>query len=215
MKQILKRIPFLKNQAKKLHKHINSIQGKNRLKNISTSGPIKIVIGASGSYDKGWIDTDIEYLNLLIPHHWETYFQKSSVDAILAEHVWEHLNLNDGLIAAKRCFEYLKPGGYLRVAVPDGFCSDERYINDVKPGGTGAGADDHKVLYNHETFMDLFVKAGFRVDLLEYYDSEGNFQYVNWNAEDGKIWRSKRFDDRNKDGILNYTSLILDARKDA
>jgi predicted SAM-dependent methyltransferase len=215
MKELLNKIPFLKNQAKKLRNHVNSIQGKNRLKNISASTPVKLVIGASGSYDKGWIDTDIEYLNLLVSQHWETYFQKNSIDAILAEHVWEHLNLDNGLTAAKRCFEYLKPGGYLRVAVPDGFCPDKKYIDDVKPGGTGAGADDHKVLYNHKTFVELFAKAGFRAELLEYYDMDGKFHCVNWNPENGKIWRSKRFDDRNKDGTLNYTSLILDLHKNA
>ena len=134
---------------------------------------------------------------------------------MLAEHVWEHLTIDQGLEAAQRCFEYLKPGGYLRVAVPDGFHPDELYRHRVRPGGSGAGADDHRVLYNHITLADIFEKAGFRVDLLEYFDSEGKFHFVDWNPEDGKINRSWRFDRRNEDGATNYTSIILDAYKDA
>jgi predicted SAM-dependent methyltransferase len=101
----------------------------------------------------------------------------------------------------------------LRVAVPDGFCPDEKYLDYVRPGGTGAGSDDHKYLYNHLTFAELFLKAGFRIKLLEYYDSKGKFHFVDWNPEDGKIRRSRRFDKRNKDGVLKYTSVILDAYK--
>jgi predicted SAM-dependent methyltransferase len=52
---------------------------------------------------------------------WKFFFQESSLDAILAEHVWEHLSLNEASIAAKNCFKYLKHGGYVRVAVPDGY----------------------------------------------------------------------------------------------
>ena len=154
-------------------------------------------------------------MNLLNPNHWTRYFEKNSIDAIFAEHVWEHLTVGDGRRAAEHCFTYLKSGGYLRVAVPDGFHPDNDYIQLVKPGGTGDGADDHKVLYNHVTFAEIFYKAGFDVHLLEYFDAEGRFHCVDWQPEDGKVNRSLRFDKRNEDGSPNYTSLILDAYKQA
>jgi predicted SAM-dependent methyltransferase len=217
VKQFVKRIPILNRFARYLYKYLsqylNYKKGKDLRKKIANTHTLKLVIGAAGVFDTGWIDTDIEFLNLLDPKHWEAYFQKDSIDALLAEHVWEHLTTDDGLAAAKRCFEYLKPGGYLRVAVPDGFCPDEKYINDVKPGGDGIYAYDHKVLYNHLTFADIFERSGFRVVLLEYYDSKGKFHFTDWNPEDGQIRRSMRFDERNKDGRLRYTSLILDAHK--
>ena len=175
--------------------------------------PTRIIIGTSGVKQPGWIETDVEYLNLLDLNHWTSYFQKNSIDAVLAEHVWEHLSLSEGQIAAQYCYEFLKPGGYLRVAVPDGFHPDEEYIQYVKPGGTGSGAKDHKVLYDHFTFTNIFEKAGFDVQLLEYFDSYGKFHSIQWNPEDGKINRSIRFDERNKDGSPIFGSLILDARK--
>lgn len=38
---------------------------------------------------------------------------------MLAEHVWEHMTKEEGIMAAKHCYEFLQDGGYIRVAVPD------------------------------------------------------------------------------------------------
>ncbi|UCG88447.1 MAG: methyltransferase domain-containing protein [Gemmatimonadota bacterium] len=215
MKQLTKSILILTGPVRSLRNHVRYVTGSRRLKRLRNVSPLRLVIGASGVYDSGWINTDIEYLNLLDPLQWETYFNENSIDAMLAEHVWEHLTIEQGMEAARRCFQYLKPGGYLRVAVPDGCHPSQDYIAWVKPGGTGPAADDHRVLYNHTTFADVFVRAGFRVELLEYFDSQGEFHYVDWSPEEGKIRRSSRFDERNSGGTLEYTSLILDAHKDA
>lgn len=39
--------------------------------------------------------------------------------SFLAEHVWEHLTLENAHRAARNCYRYLHPGGRLRLAVPD------------------------------------------------------------------------------------------------
>jgi predicted SAM-dependent methyltransferase len=52
--------------------------------------------------------------------------------------------------------------------------------------------------------------AGFRVVPLEYYDEDGVFHAVDWDPEDGKVNRSLRFDSRNANGQIGYTSLIVD-----
>lgn len=216
MKRLIKRIPILNSWARRLVRYIEVKRGRRRLKTIvRNGGALRLVIGAAGKSDPGWLVTEREFLNLLKPEQWRTYFRKGSIDAMLAEHVWEHLDPDEGLAAAKLCFEYLKPGGYLRVAVPDGFHPNKQYIADVEPGGTGPAADDHKILYDYLRFADVFAKAGFRVELLEYFDSAGGFHFVDWKTEDGTIWRSSRFDPRNQHGELRYTSIILDAWKDA
>lgn len=215
MKQLLKKCPPLHRLGQATLGYWKSVAGPYRLKRQSQTSPLRIVIGASGIVDGGWIGTDVEYLNLLVPSHWEQYFREDSLDAILAEHVWEHLTPADGVRAAKQCYQYLKPGGYLRVAVPDGLHPDPQYIDWVKIGGTGIGADDHKALYTYETFSRVFQEAGFRVELLEYWDANGKFHDVPWDTSKGLIHRSKRFDERNAGGQLNYTSIIIDAVKDA
>lgn len=174
---------------------------------------VRVVLGSGGLYETGWIATDINVLNVLRLEDWQYFFMSGVIDALLAEHVWEHLTPEDGLMAARNCYKYLKPRGYFRVAVPDGFNPNAEYIDCVKPGGIGAGAKDHKILYNFRSLGRIFVHAGFKIDLLEYFDEKRKFHYKEWSPQDGMIYRSKRFDERNQNGVINYTSLILDAVK--
>jgi predicted SAM-dependent methyltransferase len=175
--------------------------------------PLRIVVGAGGVFDPGWIPTEVEFLNLLKPGDWAKYFRPNLIDAILAEHVWEHLAPVQGIKAAALCYQYLRPGGYLRVAVPDGLHPEPNYIQRVRPGGTGQGAEDHKVLYDYQTLRRVFQPVGFKVKLLEYFDHQGVFHFIHWNHFDGMIRRSSRFDSRNANHHLAYTSLILDCEK--
>lgn len=203
--------PFYK-ILRPVYRKIQILFTKIHIRHRAKKSVVKIVVGASNLYDKGWIPTEIDFLNLLKESDWQSLFKRESIDAILAEHVWEHLSLEEGAKAAKMCYLYLKPKGYLRVAVPDGYHFDPEYIEKVKPGGTGAGAEDHKVLYTCDSFRKIFEEAGFHIKLLEWFDKEGNFHFQEWNYTEGKILRSKRLDQRNQDS-LNYTSLILDAFK--
>jgi predicted SAM-dependent methyltransferase len=178
---------------------------------FAEQGKGRIVIGSSGTAPDGWVATDREVVDLLREDTWLRYFAPGSLDAILAEHVWEHLPAEVAGRCAGTCFRFLKPGGYLRVAVPDGLHPDASYIDQVRPGGSGPGADDHKVLYTYASFRDLFSREGFEVRLYEYYDESGRFQYQEWNPQGGLIRRSMRFDERNSPGRPAYTSIVLDA----
>lgn len=184
-----------------------------RLRALATQPCRKIVIGSSGTAFDGWVSTDRQVLDLTSEGTWSEYFPTDSLDAILAEHVWEHLTADQAVMAARTCFRFLRPGGYLRVAVPDGFHPDPQYVEEVRPGGSGPGADDHKVLYNHESIATVFAGAGLTVRLYEYFDRDGQFHYADWSPADGMIQRSKRYDSRNEGGRLAYTSVILDAVK--
>ena len=107
----------------------------------------------------------------------------------------------------------LKKGGYIRIAVPDGYHVSKVYIDTVKPKGSGLGSDDHKQLFNYETLSKQLVMAGFSVELLEWFDEFGNFNFRDWTINDGFVTRSSRYDERNMINPLSYTSLIIDARK--
>ncbi|MCB5238356.1 class I SAM-dependent methyltransferase [Niallia circulans] len=177
---------------------------------------IKLVIGA-GEYrnNPGWIYTQEEELNLLNESTW-IHFNKSSIDAILAEHVWEHLTFKEGVQAAFLCYQYLKPSGYIRCAVPDGFFPDKSYQQIVQVGGPGPKdhpASTHKIVHNYQTLSRMFEIAGFDTKLLEYCDEKGIFHENDWDGEDGVIFRSKKYDPRNKGEKLLFPSLIIDAIK--
>jgi predicted SAM-dependent methyltransferase len=178
---------------------------------MARSGSLRLVVGASGQAQPGWIASDISSLNLLAEQDWRTCLRPASLDAILAEHVWEHLSPAAGRAAAARCWHYLRPGGYLRLAVPDGLHPDPAYRAAVRPGGHGAGAADHQVLYTYRSLSALLVEVGFQVHLLEYFDESGQFHFQPWAPATGMIRRSSRFDWRNQSHPLSYTSLIVDA----
>ena len=207
---LIKRIPVLRHILERIKKLQNEKEIISKLKNNSS---IKIVLGAEGKYDDGWIPTDIQNLNMLESHDWKKFFSPNSIDAMLSEHVLEHLTEEQAYIALKHSHEYLKQGGYFRIAVPDGNHPEQSYIDYVKVNGSGPGSDDHKVLYTYDSLKKLLEKAGFEVNPLEYFDDDGNFHFYDWSVEQGTIKRSKRYDERNKDKALTYTSIIVDAVK--
>ncbi|MGY3716360.1 class I SAM-dependent methyltransferase [Sutcliffiella cohnii] len=177
---------------------------------------IKLVVGAGGyNNNPGWIHTEEETLSLLDETTWSAQFNKNSISAIVAEHVWEHLSFDEGVIAANICYKYLKSSGYIRCAVPDGFFPNEEYQNIVKVGGPGPKdhpASSHKFVHTYKTLSHMFNSAGFAVKLLEYCDEQGVFHYTDWSECDGVIFRSKKIDPRNKEELV-FPSLILDAIK--
>ena len=173
----------------------------------------RVIIGAGDRIVDGWVSTEIRDLDIRVRRDFENYWKPETLDAILAEHVFEHLTLEDCKVALNNCYDYLKPGGYIRLAVPDGYHVDKEYIENVRPGGKGIGSEYHKFLYNYKSLSELLSNADFNVKLLEYWDERGEFHYREWDVADGYIYRSKDHDKRNKESPLSYTSLIVDAIK--
>lgn len=69
---------------------------------------LKIIIGAGTQSYPGWIATHQEQLDLLRRDDWAASFGERRIDALLAEHVWEHLTEAEGRRAAAICFEFLR-----------------------------------------------------------------------------------------------------------
>ena len=173
----------------------------------------KIILGSAGVFYPGWFLTDKDSLDIASRDSFARLWKPNSRSVFLAEHVWEHLNEDEVKKANANCFEFLKPGGRLRIAVPDGLHPDPSYIEYVRPGGTGCGSDDHKTLFDYKLMSQQLRDVGFEVTLLEYWDEDGKFHFQEWSSTHGHISRSKDHDERNKDGVLAYTSLIADAIK--
>lgn len=177
---------------------------------------MKIIIGAGNTHMNGWVSTQQDELDLLSRSDFARLLGGQKAEAMLAEHVWEHMTEADGRTAAENCFDWLADGGYIRAAVPDRNFRNDWYQNMVKIGGNGDPshpAFSHKIVYDYRLFRDVFEQAGFVVDLLEYCDEDGGFHYKYWNEADGIIGRSLRFDTRNSGGRLGMVSIIIDAKK--
>jgi predicted SAM-dependent methyltransferase len=176
---------------------------------------MKIIVGAQSTQYFGWVSLQKYDLDIRDERSWARRFLPNSFDAVLAEHVLEHLTFDEAAEAARNCFKYLKPDGYFRVAVPDGFHPEPNYINWVRPM-TGWNGDDHKFLFNHRNLTEMLLDAGFSVRLLEWYDENGVFHKQKWSNSDGAISRSANTLWSKFLGIVvnaEYTSLIVDAYK--
>lgn len=136
----------------------------------------------------------IKYVNL----HKQLPFQASSIDAIYASHVWEHLYYEDGVFALNECYRVCKPGGYVRLVVPDLYAICKEYVDsqgndrahilhnkllyrknsrdsNVIRGAYTALTDfhTHKFMYDVNAMVSLFLKTGFEnVSERSYLDSD-------------------------------------------
>lgn len=68
----------------------------------------------------GWATVDLQ--NADVTHDLRSFpwpFETNSVEEILASHVLEHFSREEGWRFLDECYRILKPGGKLRIAVPD------------------------------------------------------------------------------------------------
>lgn len=180
---------------------------------ITPTGPLRVVLGAGRRKHPGWIVTDRDTLDIRHRFSWENVFGSRRAARLLAEHVWEHLTFDEMCAAQALAYEFLEPGGCLRIAVPDKFHPDPEYIARVMPGGSHWTAKVHCQLLCYRSLGNALKGSGFEVRLLEYWDENGEFHFRPWSSDDGHIKRSAFHDRRNRRGALRFTSLIVDAYK--
>lgn len=194
---------------------------------------MKIIIGARGTRQFGWDPLERLQLDMRNRADWEKLFAPDSLEAVLSEHVLEHLTTDDAQGAARNIFAFLAPGGFWRIAVPDANNPDPVYQEFCRPNGserrkaefwTGlltriAECPDepgHKAHYNLKSISSLLSSVGFQVKPLEFYDEAGKLWLAPWDEQAGWIKRSSKSGfllmDRVLFGLWN-TSLIVDAIK--
>ncbi len=184
-----------------------------------------IIVGAGDVVRDGWLSLQFSDLDIRDAQQWARRFPIASLDAILTEHTLEHLTVPEARAAVRNFYNYLKPGGYVRCAVPDGFHPSPEYQSWVAPDSPGErwlnrfrdGEPPHMVLWDYLSLTDLFMNAGFSVVAYrEWFDESGNFNKSEWSLEDGYI---RRCFGAAWSAVLSfwvgakYTSLIVDAMK--
>jgi predicted SAM-dependent methyltransferase len=177
------------------------------------NGKIKVIVGAASQRLPGWLATDISLLNITQDSSWSILFNPATIDNILAEHVLEHLSLEELYRTLANAKKYLKVGGILRVAVPDAFHPSRYYYNLVKPGGWETPAE-HKLFFDHEMLTRVAQESGFQVRLLEYFDEQGIFHRADYSIDDGAIQRCAAnncgLDTANEDVMKQFYETIPD-----
>jgi predicted SAM-dependent methyltransferase len=86
---------------------------------------IKLNIGCGTDYKEGWINIDNNSDNNItrLDLNWDLRnslpFESNSVDYIFNEHFIEHLTVEESQKSIKDFMRVLKPGGVMRIAMPD------------------------------------------------------------------------------------------------
>lgn len=208
---------------------------------LITGDLIRVALGVATEKQAGWIGLVQAELDVTAEADWSRRFAPASIDDILAEHVWEHLTWTQARNAATLAFRYLKPGGRLRLAVPDTFHASRFIVDAVSATGSLAHEHGHLVDYNYRLMTRLLSEAGFEVELLDWWDEAGEFHngygnddahgyimrsYVNWPnhanvyvepATYNRIVESTPEPQRQRlvERQINHTSLIVDGIKPA
>ena len=68
---------------------------------MASQARVRIIVGAGDDGYEGWIATNKDRLDLLRDDDWAYLFQSKLIDAILAEHVWEHLDCRTAIVVAQ------------------------------------------------------------------------------------------------------------------
>jgi trans-aconitate methyltransferase len=119
---------------------------------------IKLHLGCGTKHIDGYVNIDVRYLpgvdevnNIKFLRN----YKPNSVDVIYACHVLEHFSRWEYKIVLTRWFELLKPGGVLRLAVPNfnSICSYYTKTGDLNAiMGLLYGGQDYDENYHYTTF---------------------------------------------------------------
>lgn len=139
---------------------------------------IKVNFGAGSCRIEGWRNTDFCYPEGAdkIDCTQRLPFDDASVDIIYSEMLLEHLKPQEAWLFLDECFRILKPGGLIRIVIPDFSLTwrlkDPDYFR-VNGGVTGATTwkeqlhsivrcHGHQGLWNSQLLQDVLEAIGFR-----------------------------------------------------
>ena len=142
-----------------------------------SAGPLRLHLGCGATYKEGWVNVDLAGTRVDLP--WDLArplpFAPQSIDAIFHEHLLEHLTYAQGVELHRRCRELLRPGGVLRIGVPDagaalgsyataestGEWQSDRWPTPLTRIASLTYDSGHRAIYDAETLELSCLAAGF------------------------------------------------------
>jgi len=121
---------------------------------------------------KNGIFKKVKYLNLNKP----LKFDDNSVDAFFSSHVLEHLFLYKTKNLLKEIYRTLKPGGFIRIVLPDldllvkkyDEYSPDIFVNELFENSNSNNYKNfHKYMFTKYSFSKYLAEAGFEKDSIE------------------------------------------------
>lgn len=144
---------------------------------LTSPSPRRLHLGSAHVYKQGWINIDQH--GPRVDFVWDLRrplpLPPGTVDAIFHEHLLEHLPVAEGLALTRECHRLLRPGGILRIGVPDfgrlasGYADGDDLVERLHPGvptpllalAELAYGYGHRSLWDETTLVGLLVELGF------------------------------------------------------
>jgi predicted SAM-dependent methyltransferase len=169
-----------------------------RLFGLRRPAPVLVNLGSGKDYRRSYINVDINivfkrdmWLDLRNP----LPFRDATVDGIFCSHTFEHFAHEQTLRLARECRRVLRPGGVLRVGVPDFVPAIQAYTTGnlewLRSSGRSAGRRfsdhvldqaNHKLLFDYGYLQEMLTDAGFAEVRRAAY-REGGWQVSRQMAE--------------------------------
>jgi predicted SAM-dependent methyltransferase len=159
---------------------------RRRLSKLRERPELRLHLGSGFLPKEGWIDIDLAGApaNLVWNLKHGIPFADGTVDAVFHEHLLEHLDLRDGFDLCRECHRALKPGGVLRVAVPNAGICLRSYAGTDDPDWARSQPTPmlavqalfyehgHRAMYDEQLLVEVLTAAGFdEVAAREFGDS--------------------------------------------
>jgi predicted SAM-dependent methyltransferase len=133
---------------------------------------MKLHLGCGKKHIPGFIHVDLEdhpHVNFRVPVNRLDFAQDNTVELIYASHVLEHFGRHEIDQVLCEWFRVLRPGGILRLAVPDFAAVASRYqqtgelpeLVGLVSGGQRNQYDFHKMVFDEKLLRELLMQAGF------------------------------------------------------
>lgn len=139
-------------------------------------------IGCGHNYHPDWINLDL-YKSPFVKYHNiknKLPFLNNSVDVIYHSHVLEHLDKMEAKKFIKNCYEVLKSGGIMRVAIPDLEKICVEYLNNLNRGfDSNNETDIMNYKWNKIEIFDQIIRKKMGGEMFETIKSgDFNADYV-------------------------------------
>jgi predicted SAM-dependent methyltransferase len=148
-----------------------------KARRLVRSGPVRLHLGCGTHRLRGWVNVDIFGMDPDLPWdlRWRLPFPDGSATAVFLEHVLEHFALSEAISLLDDCRRVLRPGGKIRVGVPDfgsyllSYAGDSSFIEHNRPGrptpllavAEVALSHGHRSVWDGPTLVSTLEEAGF------------------------------------------------------
>ncbi|WP_440649127.1 class I SAM-dependent methyltransferase [Candidatus Pelagibacter sp. HIMB1521] len=134
---------------------------------------LKIHLGCGNINLQGWLNIDardFKHVHIISDGFDLTQFKENSIAEFYLCHVLEHFSFNETHNFLKKLYNLLKPGGLIRISVPDIeklyiLYNKQKKLSIIKNaimGGQNYPNDFHKSIYDHQELKNILEKNNFK-----------------------------------------------------